>query len=83
LLLLLPLTWCTYLKRKMFTRLVRLLLLQNGNTPLHLAAFKGFKEVVGQLLAAGAAVNVANEVSPTPQARLVESGTRMACASNG
>jgi ankyrin repeat protein len=42
-----------------------LLLLQNGETPLHLAAQVGGAEVTAQLLAAGAAVDAANLVSPT------------------
>jgi ankyrin repeat protein len=45
---------------------VLLLLLQNGNTPLHFSAEKGCKEEVGWLLAAGAAVNATNEVSHPP-----------------
>ena len=40
----------------------RPLLLQKGNTPLHLAAWEGHLEVVGALLAAGAALDIQNEV---------------------
>jgi ankyrin repeat protein len=40
------------------------LLPQIGYTPLHWAAFKSNAEVMGLLLAAGAAVDAANEVRP-------------------
>jgi ankyrin repeat protein len=38
--------------------------LQNGDTPLHDAAFKGHLVVVEQLLAAGAAASYINNVRP-------------------
>jgi ankyrin repeat protein len=37
-----------------------------GITPLHSAATRGHIKVVEQLLAAGAAVNAADKVRPTP-----------------
>ena len=37
-----------------------------GNTPLHLAAFKGCREVAGLLVAKGAEINAENGVSWTP-----------------
>jgi ankyrin repeat protein len=39
--------------------------MQAGETPLHGAAYKGHVEVVGKLLAAGAAANASRNV-PTP-----------------
>jgi ankyrin repeat protein len=38
-----------------------------GWTPLHIAAWTGRKEVVGQLLDAGAAIDAANKVRPPSQ----------------
>jgi hypothetical protein len=40
------------------------LLLQDGKTPLHQAAYWGYVAVVGQLLGAGAAVDAADDVRP-------------------
>jgi ankyrin repeat protein len=45
-------------------------LLQDGSTILHWAATEGLEEVVGQLLAAGAAVDVYNEVRSDPCAEV-------------
>jgi hypothetical protein len=44
------------------------LLLQWGWTPLHRAAWSGHKEVVRQLLRAGATVEAVEKVIPSPQA---------------
>jgi hypothetical protein len=44
-------------------------LLQEGRTPLHLAAVNGKRKVVVCLLLAGAGVNTADTVSATPPAR--------------
>jgi hypothetical protein len=41
------------------------LLLQDGATPLHLASMKGRSVVVGMLVAAAAAVDATDNVSPT------------------
>jgi hypothetical protein len=40
------------------------MLLQDGSTPLHFAAWKGHTEVVGQLLDAGADMDIADMVKP-------------------
>jgi ankyrin repeat protein len=42
------------------------LLLQHGMTSLHLAAYRGCREVVGLLLGAGAQVNVKGKVRLPP-----------------
>jgi ankyrin repeat protein len=47
--------------------LLLLLLLLRACTALHMAADKGNKEVVKQLLGAGAAVNTFNKVRPPPE----------------
>jgi hypothetical protein len=48
---------------------------QDGKTRLHTAASKGRTEVVGLLLGAGAAVDAADKVRPTPAARGVWGGS--------
>jgi ankyrin repeat protein len=45
-------------------RFSTLLLLQDGWTPLYVAAGNGHLPVVGQLLGAGAALDAANKVGP-------------------
>ena len=39
------------------------ILIQNGNTALHDAAYEGYTEIVDHLVSAGADVNITNNVS--------------------
>lgn len=43
-------------------RSIMLLIIQDGNTPLHLASYNGFKELVQKLKRKGATIVVKNEV---------------------
>jgi hypothetical protein len=60
-------SWTCHIKPRMASgppTLLLLLLLQDGRTPLHLAAEKGHLDVVELLLGAGAAANATDKVRP-------------------